>query len=446
MSCNVLLINLPGERIYLRDQYCSHSSKAGYYWGPYDLMIQSGIISDNFDTEVIDAIGEKLSIDQTLSRIKESYPQFIIALASASSIKEDLLFLEKCKEETGANLIVMGDIFYSYPQEMLKHSFIDAVCLQYPTLELVDYINGVRPLNNMAYRENGRIIIGEKKLSKNIIYPIPAYSKFPLTRYRFPFMRDAVCALVPTTFGCPNKCSYCPSCNINYSERNFDHIIEELQELKRQGVSNIWFRDFTFTANVERSKLLCQKMIDLKLDLKWFCMTRSDALDKELVVLMRQAGCYLILFGLETTDGSILKQENRPSDTIESMDIFSECKEAGIKVLATIIIGLPGDNFKSIRKTISDINRSSIDYLSVNIFSPRCNTKYFESFIEKFDVETMPAIVDSNRCTEAFGTITAPQLRALRLYCYFRFYLKDFKLFKFAAELLMPKLLWKYFS
>jgi len=37
----VLLLNPPGDRLYIRDQFCSHVSKGTYYWQPQDLLMLS---------------------------------------------------------------------------------------------------------------------------------------------------------------------------------------------------------------------------------------------------------------------------------------------------------------------------------------------------------------------------------------------------------------------
>ena len=37
----VLLLNPPGDRLYIRDQFCSHVSKGTYYWQPLDLLMIS---------------------------------------------------------------------------------------------------------------------------------------------------------------------------------------------------------------------------------------------------------------------------------------------------------------------------------------------------------------------------------------------------------------------
>ena len=53
----VLLLNPPGDRLYIRDQFCSHVSKGTYYWQPLDLLMISGRLhAEGFELAVVDAI------------------------------------------------------------------------------------------------------------------------------------------------------------------------------------------------------------------------------------------------------------------------------------------------------------------------------------------------------------------------------------------------------
>ena len=67
----ILLLNPPGKKRYLRDQYCSSSAKADYYWPAIDLLVLSGILSRDFNIEVVDAIVQKMSAEQTIRFIED---------------------------------------------------------------------------------------------------------------------------------------------------------------------------------------------------------------------------------------------------------------------------------------------------------------------------------------------------------------------------------------
>jgi len=53
-----------GDQLYARDKYCTSVSKAVYYWPQVDLILLSGILKNNFDIFVIDAIVEKFDEDK----------------------------------------------------------------------------------------------------------------------------------------------------------------------------------------------------------------------------------------------------------------------------------------------------------------------------------------------------------------------------------------------
>lgn len=62
----VLLLNPPGGKLYIRDYYCSFSSKASYYWPPQDLICLSGVLDERFEVGVVDAIVGRLSPEACL--------------------------------------------------------------------------------------------------------------------------------------------------------------------------------------------------------------------------------------------------------------------------------------------------------------------------------------------------------------------------------------------
>ena len=65
----VLLLNPPGRQRYLRDYYCSTVSKAGYYWHPIDLLMQSAFLRDKAEVHVLDAVAHRLSPARALASI-----------------------------------------------------------------------------------------------------------------------------------------------------------------------------------------------------------------------------------------------------------------------------------------------------------------------------------------------------------------------------------------
>ena len=93
----VLLLNPPGDKLYIRDYYCSFSSKADYYWPPQDLIALSGVLDAAFDVQVIDAIVPAVPADDALRRVVEKRPRAVIFTTGTATLKSDLALMERIK-------------------------------------------------------------------------------------------------------------------------------------------------------------------------------------------------------------------------------------------------------------------------------------------------------------------------------------------------------------
>jgi len=82
-------------------------------------------------------------------------------------------------------------------------------------------------------------------------------------------------------------------------------------------------------------------------------VTRPDLVDSETLTLMKNAGCELILYGVESGSQLILDNLNKNISISIIRKGISLTKKSGIKCIGSFIIGAPGDNKTTINKTIS---------------------------------------------------------------------------------------------
>src|SRR5512138_2798050 len=101
-DAGILLLCPPGSRVYHRDNYCSHEVKARYYWHPYDLVAQSGILSTIAPVEGLDATALRLSPSQALARLAGKLYRAILALMGGVCWTPDTEFLRQVEAATGA--------------------------------------------------------------------------------------------------------------------------------------------------------------------------------------------------------------------------------------------------------------------------------------------------------------------------------------------------------
>ena len=160
MLKKVLLLNPPGKELYLRDQHCGSISKSYYYWPPIDLLMMSGILFDAYELMVIDAIIEKSDEDETLKRIVLFNPDFILFITSFVSWTQDLDFMGKVKEATGAKIIASGGILRTnYESIMGRYKFLDAILFDFTSHYIKDYLErNFDDVHDMCYRVDENII------------------------------------------------------------------------------------------------------------------------------------------------------------------------------------------------------------------------------------------------------------------------------------------------
>lgn len=374
----VLLLNPSppdGEKV-IKDQYCSFTSKAGYYWIPIDLLILSGDLASEFEVQVMDSIIEKNSHAETCSRIREYSPDHIVVLSSILTHESDRALIKELRSQITFKTTFLGDVFYFSPKKMIKFEEVDSIIYEYPCPELVSYIKTGSAHCNIAYKENGVAVFSPVRRATDIAYKTPLHHLFDLKSYSVPFMKDALCTSVLTNFGCKYTCNYCPADSVSFRERSISDIKEELDYLKGKDIHNLWVRDFTFGLNKQRTTEFLTLMKTY--DFQWFCLTRSEILEESLLKSMSESGCYLVMLGLDTTNNEVMKKIGRRQSTIDVQEKIALSHKLGVQVMLHMILGLPGEGYTSMVRTAHFMTRTKANFLSINFFSPRAGSSYFK--------------------------------------------------------------------
>ncbi|MFA5583653.1 MAG: radical SAM protein [Bacteriovoracaceae bacterium] len=373
----VLLLSPPTANgsMIIKDQYCSNTSKAGYYWIPVDLLVLSGDLADHFDLKVLDAVIEKKKRDEVEQEILSFAPHHIVVLSSILTHHTDRALIARLKEKLSFKTTFIGDVFYFSPKQMIVYPEVDSIIYEYPCSQLATFIQEGKAESNIVYKNEGQAVFTPSVKETEVRYSTPRHELFQVKRYSVPFMIDELCTSVLTNFGCKFSCNYCPGSSVNYRERSVADIIEELKHIKSLGIKNLWIRDFTFALNKERTKHLLTKIAPLNLN--WFCLSRSEILEESLLLQMKESGCYLIMVGVDTINEVSMRQIKRQQNANDLKNRIQQIENNGIFVLSHMIIGLPGDTYRDMLRTIHYLNSSKASFLSINLFAPRTGSAYF---------------------------------------------------------------------
>ncbi len=394
----ILLLNPPGDKIYIRSNYCSKISKTRFVHEPVDLLMLSGIIAENFEIKILDAIAECMNFEDTYKYIKSFNPKAIITLVGSASWKNDTNFLSQLRKNKPDIIIaVSGDEVMESPAFQLSQiNFLDAIITDYTSSDIISYLKWIvegknfpGELSGLVYKKDKEII--KERDKENIVkifsIPISRHEMFPLDKYKYPFTRRKPFVQMMTDYGCPYHCAFCIFGYGIYKIRDNENVLNEMRKLKQNGIKEIIFGDQTFGVNRVRINELCNRMIDEKFNFTWSCYSRVDIVDEDLLKLFKKAGCHTIIFGVESGSDNILKRYNKGFNIAQIKETFARAKKIGIKRAATFIIGLPGETEEDCNQTISLAIELDADYASFNTAVPRKRTKLRSEAIAKHYID-----------------------------------------------------------
>ena len=425
----VLLLNPPSPQRHIRDLYCSVSSKGGYYWPPIDLLVLGGIVGKEFPIAVLDAVAEKLSEEEALSRAASLRPSAVLALTGSSTWAADREFLRRLKELTGATIAVSGDVVKDPERWILAERGADALILDFTSSGVIRYLSGERPdggLPGMAYLRGERVVEPPRDAPAQASYPTPPHELFPLDRYRLPYSRRHPLTTVQTGFGCPFACSYCIQ-NVNvmgYRTRPIGEVLEELEHLRRIGVGEIFFRDPLFDADRTRVLELCREMVRRGFAFSWSCNSRVDVIRDETAAAMKSAGCGCVIFGFETADERVLAAYDKKTTLAQARRAVETCRRHGLRVGGYWILGLPEEDYDSCLRTVDFAVELGLDFASFSFPSPDYGTRLRADAIASGRISSDARRFDRSVTAASASDLTQAELIAIHRAAIRRFYLR----------------------
>ena len=285
----VLLLNPPGDRLYIRDQFCSHVSKGTYYWQPLDLLMLSATLdAEGYELDVVDAIAERMSPEETHRRIRRFAPDTVVFLTGSDSFAEDIEFIGEVKRRGVGVAVGVGDILREKGDRLLmKHNVMDACLNDFVTHGLPAFLEGrLDEAENMTVRMDTVVKrVPAEPRPKTFTMAPPRYDLFALDRYSMPYNKYSPYATLITSSWCPYGCSYCPFARTPYRIRDVDNVLENLEHIRRMGIRQVHIADWTFGVDRRQAKAILEGMIDAKFGFTWSCLSRVDLMDREILEL-----------------------------------------------------------------------------------------------------------------------------------------------------------------
>ncbi len=420
----VLLLNPPADQPYLRDYYCSHSAKANYFWHPYDLLVQSGFLSNRHEVFALDANVLGLSFDAARRRIEKIKPEAIFLLTGAACWRNDFAFMDSLNVPPSMPVVATGDLMLSKGAEYLERTpWLTAVLQDFTVDTVATYLDLWDPnrhgphydlqLPHLQYRTGNGIHQGPRPRETTFTLPLPRVDLFPMNRYRIPHGKYRRFWSTLTDFGCPFHCSFCVSGTLPYKTRDPHNVMRELRYARDLGYRELWVKDVTFGVNRKHTQEFLHLLAKENLGFSWVALSRVDVVNEELLERMARTGCHTIQLGVESADESILRTIDKQISPQRVKQIFALCRRLGIRTLAHFIIGLPGETEETAQRTIEFAKELEPDFASFNIATPKVGTPLRAQAIEKGWTD---AQVDTLDNSTAFPSMEIGSLSSQRVW------------------------------
>jgi radical SAM superfamily enzyme YgiQ (UPF0313 family) len=318
-------------------------------------------------------------------------PQAVGITASTAGLEPARALAAALRESDPRLPVILGGVHATlFPAEVLEDSAFSfavhgegeqTIVELVAALERSDAPDGIA---GIAYRHGGRPRVNARRALIEDLdgLPFPAYDLLPLGRYATPFSATRAVACMITSRGCPYFCTFCDASVVHgrkYRAHSAERVVEEMTHLAlRFGIREVVFKDSEFTLDRARTSRICDLLAGSGVRVSWTCSARVDRVDGPLLRRMAGAGCRVVQFGVESGDPEVLRALKKRITIEQIRAAFSWARDAGIATVANLMVGLPGETWRSIELTRSLIREIRPEHLNVQVLVPYPGTELGE--------------------------------------------------------------------
>lgn len=454
----VLLLNPPDENNgrFIREGRCTQEASVwSVLWPPITLATIGAMLSE-YEVIALDAPATNFPFASFSDYIKKYNPNVVVYTTGSPSIENDLNIASLIKESiSGAITIAIGTHVSTLDEKIMSQNpSLDIIVRGEPEVTVLECVNklskdfSVSALSDVAgitYRRNDQIIKNNDRLLISDLdsLPVPAWDLFDLENYRLPLSGERFVLVLPQR-GCPWKCSFCTAPQYYGSKirsRSSDKVANEIRTIQKlYNIHDFFFWSDTFTASKKYVQDLCEAIKPL--GVRWTCNSRVDTFDAEIAQLLKDAGCWMISFGIESGDQKVLDLSQKGITPKQSEEAVHIAKKYGLKVAGHFILGLPGENTNSLNKTLEFSKRLSLDVAQFYCATAFPGTKLYNEAVKNGWIEVQDNLsqVDQLQLSMNIPTVSKEEILHFKRRANRSFYLSG-RPFVFAIEIFSFKYL-----
>lgn len=188
---------------------------------------------------------------------------------------------------------------------------------------------------------------------------------------------------------CPFKCTFCfhPLGN-RYRQRSVDFVIQELSVMvKRYRINIITIYDDLFTNDREWLAEFCSRIKTLFKELpwecKWGCQMRVIDVDDGILNTMKDAGCFMVSYGLESYSPAVLKSMKKHITPAQIDNAVQTTLKHNLSVQGNFIFGDVAETPRTVKETLDYYRKNAASGINLGLIIPYPGSEIYDSCVER---------------------------------------------------------------
>jgi len=390
----ILLLNLP------RDSETKDYTTQEYFltdfirYPPLGLLAIAADIDQEHSVRVLDVVIKNMSIEDTVKYI-ENYKPDVLGISAVTRRLYSLHEISRRIKKSIPDIkIVAGGPHINYfPRETMEFGTLNYVLLgdgekTFPQLIHAIEMGGkpqlLTNIPNLYYRSSdGQIHFNPPDEIPTILdsLPFPNRHLINLDDYYTAVDRYRMTTMYSSR-GCPFQCIFCDVQEKKFRFRTPKSVVDEFEEIVALGIEEIFISDDTFNISRQRVIDICKEILRRGIKVRWNARVRAAPFDREMMGLLKQAGCRRLHVGVEHLNPDILRYMKKGITLEQTHNFFTLCREFNMEIMAYLMIGFPGETREYRKGLLKEIEKLGVTYFFFNILYPLPKTEYYQSLLD----------------------------------------------------------------
>lgn len=293
-----------------------------------------------------------------------------------NTLPASIIIARECKKINPEVKIILGGPEVSFEGKKLLSTFpeLDMIVRgegELTLLELLNALHNGKELKNilgLAFKEDDKIIENPDRPLIEDLDSLP-FLDIKLLPDRHKYHGIAV----EGGRGCPYQCAFC--CTSKMWRRRFrikspQRMANELKYMNKSFGSSarhpIAIHHDNFLVNNKIAKIFLSKLF--KGGIIWFCSSRLDHLNTQLIKCLKKAGCRFVFIGIETASLRIQRKIKKIIDLTRLPFLLKAFSKYKLSVVLSYIIGFPSENIDDINQTLLCALKQSLNNAVIRIY------------------------------------------------------------------------------